>query len=144
MAFINKFNAVQVRIENNKPLQDFCKENFGKALKVITAFKHRKEIPLSDLPIILITRPYIRREIAGNVSKKEQNISIYAGFKMEDQARAIGLSIELEEMIEAAISVRSTHADDVPMVIMPADSATDEGKFHPVYFFGMDIVIKER
>lgn len=144
MAFLEKFIAIGVRLENNQALQQFCKDNFGNNLKVMTAFKERKEIPLTDLPVALITRPYIKREFDGSRPKKEQNVSIYAGFRKEDSAKAVGLSIEFEELIEEAISIRTTHADDRAMAIMPADSATDEGKFHPVYFFGMDVVVKDR
>jgi len=144
VGFLDKFNAVKVRIKNNQSLQQFCKDNFGRELTVTTTFKDRKEIQLDELPVVLLTRPYIRREQAGNITKKEQSISIYAGFRMEQQEKAIGLSIEFEELVEAAISVRTANAGDIPMAIMPADSATDEGKFHPVYFFGMDVVVKDR
>jgi len=144
VGFLDRFNAIAVRIENNRSLQQFCMDNFGQALKVEKVFRWRKEIPITDLPIALVTRPYVRRSFEGMVPKKEQGISVYAGFRMEDQDKAVALSIEFEELLEDAICRKTSHPDDRPMGIMPADSTNDEGKFHPVYFLVMEVLVRDR
>ena len=144
MGFLDKFKAIAVRIQNNQALDQFCQTNFGKSLSVLKIFKHRTEIDIKDLPIVLITRPRVSRQFHGNVPKKEHSIFLYCGFFSEDKEKAAEYSIELEELIEDAVKTRTTDANDKPIPLMPANSALDEGKFHPVYFFVMEVLVKGR
>ncbi len=143
-SFKEKYNALKVRLENNQDLDAFCQSTFGQSIKVLKTFKERTEISLNELPIALITRPQVRREFANQLSKKEHSIFIYAGFHEEDKLRAADISIEFEELIEAAIQERTAHQDDRPMAIMPSNSTNDEGRFHTVYFFMMEAIVKDR
>lgn len=144
MAFLEKFRAIKVRLENNQALQQFCQEKFGKQLKVLTVFKQRTEIQMHDLPIVMITRPRVRREPQGNLSKKEHSVFLYAGFMSNDREQAPELSIEFEEKLEEAVRRKTSHPDDRSFYIAPADSSNDEGRFHPVYFLVIEFLIKDR
>lgn len=144
MSFIAKINALKVRLENNQALQNFCMNKFNKRLTVLKVFRDRTEISLSDLPIVMITRPQVNRTFAGYMPKIEQIIYLYAGFHQIDREKAIDNSIEFEELLEEAINQKTQVSGDIPMAIMPGDSANDEGMFHPVYFLVMHLTVKER
>ncbi len=144
MGFKDKFKAIAIRITNNQALDDFCQSNFNKSIKVISVFKKRTEIQTEDFPTVLVTRPQVNREFAGTTSKKTHSIFLYAGFTSGDREKAPELAIECEELLEAAIMTKTTDVNDTPMAIMPADSLNDEGKYHPIYFFVMEVSVKDR
>lgn len=144
MAFVEKFKAMAVRIENNQPLQHFCQVNFNRTLKVIKVFKNRTEINKDELPIAMLTRPGVNRTFAGGTSKKDQSVFIYFGFRHEDREKAVELSIEVEELLQIAVMTKSTNINDRPMAVMPVDTTTDQGKFHPVHFLVMECLVKDR
>ncbi len=138
MSFKEKLNALKTRLENDPALNQFCQSNFGKSLTVLKVFKQRTELSIGDLPIILMTRPQVKRK------PKRHSVFLYAGFLSEDELQAIDLSIEFEELVEGAIRIKTSHTDDRTMEVDPGDSTNDEGRFHPVYFFVMEVLIDEK
>ncbi len=144
MSISEKINALKIRIENNKPLQDYCALHFRKQLKVVNVFKTKKQITLDELPIVMITRPRVSREPFGNASKKEHSVYLYLGFQQTDIEKALDNSIEIEDLLEAAISSKTSIQGDAGMYVSPADSSNDEGMFHPTYFMLMEVIIKDR
>ena len=149
MSFINKMNALKIRLQNNQALTDFCQTNFRRNLSVRRFFKNRAEINASDLPLIFITRPIIKREFAGNISKKEHSIALYCLLHWPEEddeglSKAQDLSIEFEELIEDAVHLYTGLTGDISMALTDGDSENDEGMFHPVYAFVMHLIIKDR
>src|SRR4030067_883671 len=92
----------------------------------------------SDLPLVFITRPTIKREFAGNISKKEHSVALYGLLhwpKEDDEglSKAQDLSIEFEELIEDAVHVYTGLQGDISMALTDGDSENDEGMFHTIY-----------
>lgn len=144
MSFVEKFNAISIRVENNQPLRRFCQVKLGKTLTVMKVFKDKTEIDIDELPVVMLTRAGINRTFKGNISSKDHSVFLYAGFYAEDRLKAPEISIEFEELLENAVMTKTTHVNDKPMAIMPADSTNDEGKFHPVFFFVMEVMVRDR
>ena len=144
MSFITKINALKFRLEENQALQDYFAEKFKKTAGVRKEFRNRAEINLSDLPLILITRPSLRREQAGNVIRKEHSVSLYVGFQHQDRADALEIILELEERIEIAVTTYTSQTGDTPMPVSVEESVNDEGMYHPSYFFMMGLKVKDR
>lgn len=144
MSFVNNINALKVRLENHAGLNTFCQNTFGKGLNVQKVFKHRTEVQLDDFPIVMITRPRKDITFAGEVSRKEQSVYLYAGFHQDDKEKALENSIEFEEYLEQAVLNKTQIQGDIPMAVSINDSANDEGMFHPVYFLVMHLKVKTR
>ena len=144
MSFITSTNAIKVRLENNQALKEFCAANFSKQLKVLKAFKKKKEIGLDEFPLMLITRPQKKYISSGGASKTEHSVLLYGGFREEDAEKAFDLSIQFEELTGLAVITKTQVTGDIGMAISVEDMANDEGVFHPVYFFVMHVKVKDR
>lgn len=146
MSFIASINALKVRIENNQPLQDFFQTNFNKSLTVKKVYKNRIEVNLDQLPFQMITRPLVERTFAGNDSKKVHSVLLYTLFLLPDDdiEKALEHFIDIDELLEEAISVKTSLQGDKAIAVIPGNSENDEGKFHPVYASVMHVMIKDR
>jgi hypothetical protein len=143
-SFIDKINALKVRLERNADLQNYAAQNFGKQFTVKKSFRDITEISLEELPIIMILRPSVSRNTAGNAVTKEHEVDLVLGFRQEDSDLALDQFIEVDELLEAAAITKTTEAGDVGMYITPLDSANDTGIHAPAYFQGMTLRIKNR
>ncbi len=115
----------------------------GKQLKVVRRYKSRTEIHVSDLPIVMITRPRATTESGNNVSGfQEHATAFYCGFNCENKEQAQDLVIRFEEALEKCIMKDPTLGGRV-MYSEPGDSANDEGKYHPVYFLVKEFKISK-
>lgn len=144
MSFIDNINALKVRLENNAALNAYAVNNYGKVFKVMKVYKNRVEIQLSDLPIIMITRPSVRRTPGNLSSRKDHSVSLYAGFRQEDRETSLEQFIELDELLEAAVIAKTALFGDVPMSVEVNDSLNDEGMYHPSYFLAMNLTVKTK
>lgn len=144
MSFVKKLNALKIRLEKSKKLQDYFYENFNKPLSIKRVFKNRVEIGLSDLPILLITRPRRDTLFAGNISNKEHSVLLRIGFNQNDFEKAQDNLIEIEEIIEEIIPMKTTDPDDVAMAMSVGETLNDEGVYHPVYFMMMHLIVKDK
>jgi len=113
----------------------------GKTIKAVRRYKPRAEVHVSDLPIIMITRPRATTEPGSNISGfQDHTVALYFGFNCENREQAQDLLIRAEEAIETCVMQDPTLGGRV-MYTSPGNSANDEGKWHPVYFFVKEIVI---
>ena len=149
MSIIANINALKARLQNAPELNAFFVNNFGKALKVVKAYKNRTEIAFDDLPILMITRPQIDRSYGGSKGvNKEHHIFLYVGFhydKVDDLELALDYFVELDDLLEDAVSTRLLSvAEDKAFVVSIEESANDEGMLHPIYFMKMHLKIKDR
>jgi len=115
----------------------------AKTINVVRRYKSRTEIHVSELPVIMLTRPRVAVEQGSSAEGfQEHTVALYCGFTCEDREQAQDLVIRFEEALEKAIMVdpslgmRVAHTE-------PGDSANDEGKYHPVYFFVKEIKISK-
>lgn len=148
-SFAVKLRALKVRLQNNQPLNAFCAENFEKPLKVLRLFKAPDEVEISDLPMIFITHPSVRRLPGGNDPASEHTASAYGIFFWPDESEAqleeaADLMVTFEELIEAAVRTRTNLPEDAAIVVGPGSSDNDEGMYHPVYGTKLDFIIKTR
>ena len=140
-SFKDELKAIKARLENNSALSQFCVDNLGKGLTVTTAFYRRQEIDITKLPIAMITRPDVSREIKGNRISEEHKVRIYAGFQLKTQDISGELLIQFEELILKALMTKTDHQDDIGLAIKPSNSANDEGMYHPSYFFVLEAMV---
>jgi hypothetical protein len=118
--------------------------SYGKPLNIRLEFKQRTEINIDQLPLIMITRPQKTTTPESGISGTEEHrVTLYCGFVCEDRQQAQSLFITLDEAIESAIMKNPTLGNRVGYCY-PGESANDEGKWHPVYFFVKEIkIVKE-
>ena len=142
-SFIDVIDNLATTLEDNAALKSFCAEKWSKSLIVLTVFKERTEIQLSDLPIVLITRPETTKDFSTGTRDGTHTVRLYCGFRQEDRLKAMKELIEFEEKLDDALLVDHTRGG-IAIDTDPKASANDEGKFHPVYFMVMDVTIQHR
>jgi hypothetical protein len=146
MSIIDTLKDITTTLEADTGLLAFCNTEFGKVHTVKRVYKQRVEIDLSELPLIMITRPSVK---AGPWRPSERDYThtsrLYCGFQCEDRELAQELLIEFEEALDAAILVYKDPNKLLAGItdIDPQDAVNDEGYFHPVYFFVKDVEISE-
>ena len=144
MSFVPVLNNLKTSLEEDTSLQAFCQSAWGKSLTVKKVFKQRVEVLLTELPVILITRP-TRKTEDGLVRRKdnEHTVRLYAGFHQPNRETALDNLIYFEEYIDAAVLAdpeRGGTARSTEFI----SAQNDEGLFHPVYFTVIELSIQKR
>lgn len=125
-------------------LQNFCSQKWGKLPTVTISYKKRAEITLDEFPLVLITRPQVdNQDGATGFYQTNHTILLYVGFCEHDREKAAAAVIEFEETIESLIRTDPT----LNVSVMDTDivnSANDQGNFHPVYFFVVELKARHR
>jgi hypothetical protein len=138
MSFTAVIDNLVATLQNDTALTAYCNSEWGKGLTVKPVYKHRTEINLTDLPIVLITRPTLKKIfLVGGPRNEVHTMRLYCGFHQPDRAKALAEFIEYEEKIDGALIAdrnRGGHAIETD----PLTSINDEGEFHPVYFMVME------
>lgn len=142
-SFTNIITNIVTTLQNDAALAAFCSTKWGKTLTIKKIFKKRVEINISELPIILVTRPSLDKEFLVGVKDADNVVRLYCGFHQTDREKALDETIEFEEKIDDALMVDHTRGG-LAINTNPKVSANDEGEFHPVYFIAMDVAIKHR
>ncbi len=141
MSFAAVLLQVKAALDNNVALAAFASTKWGAALTVKIVWRNREEVASSDLPLIMITRPTVRR--SRNTYRRidaASSVRLYAGFyQMDEELRQLEL-IEFEEAILDALQADSTLAGMVNSM-SPADGANDEGALGEVCFTVQEIEI---
>ena len=113
----------------------------GSAVTCVRRFKQRAEIVGADLPLIMITRPTATAKAETYIGGfKDHAVYLYCGFVSEDRDEAQNLLIQWEEAIDACIMKDPTLGSRV-VFVDPGQCLSDEGKYHPVYFFVKELKI---
>ena len=142
-SFTTVIANIVTTLQTDANLASFCSSKWGKALTVKKVFRKRAEINLSELPIILITRPYLDKEFLVGVKNADNIVRLYCGFHQTDREKALDETIEFEEKIDDALMVDHTR-NGTAIDTNPQPSVNDEGENHPAYFMVMDVKIKHR
>ena len=149
MAILPALKQIGTTLLADADLTAFCQQNFGKSLTVKRSYRDREEIGMDECPIVIITRPQVERENGLNRrSRGVHTARLYFGLYQHDVAgdpREVGndLSVEFEELIEAAL-VADTTLNSTVSAIVPGSSVNDEGALHPTYFGVMDVNLYKR
>jgi len=141
--FKSVLENIQTTLREDSALIAFCTSKWNKSLKVESVYAERTEIQLSDLPIVLITRPSVEKVFKTRVRDSVHTVRLYCGFQQKDKLEAMSDLIELEELIDDALLKDHTRGGNA-MDTNPGESINDEGKYHPVYFLAMNITVNHR
>lgn len=142
-SFTAVIDNLATTLTNSAALQAFCQAKWGKSVTVGKAFRQRTEIGLSDLPIILITRPAVTKLFRIGARDGIHTVRLYAGIHQPDKLKALAEFIELEEKIDDALLAPDSNILGA-ISLSPIASQNDEGEFHPVYFTVMEVEISHR
>ena len=141
--FTNIIDNLKTTLTNDVALNAYATAKWGKVVTARTEYRHRPEIQNSELPIILITRPAVKKEFLINVRETLSTVRLYCGFYETDKDKAQEEIVQFEELIDDAILVDWTRGGYAIMT-NPVASENDEGIYHPSYFIVMDIEIRFR
>lgn len=144
MPFVPTLDNLVETLQDDAELQAYCLAKWGKAATVKRAYKRRIEIKISELPLIIVTRPRrVAREGLARRKDYTHTIRLYAGFHQTDREKANDELIEFEELIDDVLlkdRSRGGTASDTELTA----SENDEGENHPTYFSVLDYEILKR
>ncbi len=141
MSFAPIIAKIKSVLETDPYLKAFCKETWTKELNVRLAFKKRQEIPMKDLPVVLVTSPNVgKREEKASGREAWRRVRLYAGFYQKDMGRGVLEQILFEELIDAALA-KDTSLGETALDMRFLDSANDEGIYQPAWFTVIDIEV---
>lgn len=134
-SFIETMADLKTTLEDDSALAAFTQAKWNKALTVTVAFRKRIEIKQAELPLAIITRPRVKKNVGNNsVKDSEQSVYVYFLFHQTDREKAAFELIEAEELVDDALAVDWTR-DETAIDTTPVESVNDEGTNHPVYCF---------
>ncbi len=144
MGFTPTLKKIESVLKADATLQDYASQRWGKRITVKVTWRNRTEISASDLPLIMITRPTVRRSrnSYGKITSNPR-ARFYAGFYQPEEALRQFELIELEELILAALEASSELAALVDNMT-PADGANDEGALGECCFTVQEIEFEMR
>jgi hypothetical protein len=141
--FISVIDNIKSTLENDTALDTLCQENFGRAITVLKSFKNRQELDAAQFPVIMITRPQVKKTYLTGAKDGEHTVLLYCGFFCEDSTQALDMLVQLEEAVDDAMLV-DTSRGGTAIDSLPGDSANDSGHYHPYYFIVMTVDIHHR
>lgn len=141
MSFVSVLNKLETTLKTDADLNAFCQGAWKKPVSVELVFKHRTEISLSDLPLVLITRPaLVKRQHMPYAEKAVHQVRMYAGFLQKTAQLAQSQQVGFEEAISNAVTKDGT-LGGLALWAGVNDAVNDEGVYHPSYFTVIDIEI---
>lgn len=141
-SFQEALQVLKANLEVNERLQAFSREKWNRELSARIVFRHRQEISVKVLPLIMITRPMILdREKLTNLRRAEHVVRLYAGFYQKDPEKAVLEQVEFEELIDDALMTDPSLGGKV-IDTRVDNSINDEGGQHPSYFTLIDLKVK--
>lgn len=139
-SFVTVLDKIVDALKTDVNLTAFCK-TLGKEQTVRKGLKKREEILLTELPIIMLTVPQQTSEqAASGVLGKTYTLRLYCGFDESDRVKAVENLIKFEEFVEQAL-LNSATLNSAVALLVPGNSANDEGFFHPAYFLAKDFTV---
>lgn len=142
-SFNDAIAQLVIMLETNPGLVDFAQQSWNKTMTVKPVFKNREEVSLSDLPIVMITRPRLDPSFEENTVYGGHAVSLYYGFQQNNKELSQAQIITFEERITDAL-LSDPYLKDTALDVVPGLSVNDEGKFHPVYFGVMAVSISHK
>ena len=147
-SFNTALDRLVVLMQTDAGLSTFCESKWGKIHTVRREFRTRVQVNASELPLIMITRPSVKKEfrISGG-RDNTHTVGLYILFQQDDRVKAQSEVVEVEEWIDdcLAANYRIKDAAGVPLVknVRPGDSSNNEGIWHPIYAIVMDVAIEQ-
>lgn len=141
---VDSINNLETTLELNADIAAFCESKWKKSLTIKKVLRKRTEITLDEFPIILITRPSVGKKspcLGTKLRRTEQVVRLYCGFIQDDQEKSLDEIIGFEEIIDDVLLLDPRRGGTANSTKL-GESQNDEGMFHPVYFFVMDVVIE--
>lgn len=143
MSFTAALEAVKAALDNDAALQAYVDANFTRSLTVKLAYKNRMELSPADLPVVILTRPSVKKRFQTGVRDATHAVVMYVVFQQDDRELGPLQMIRMEELLDDAI-IKDVSLGGVVISAIPDDSANDEGKNHPVYCMILSMEIQHR
>ena len=148
-SFNDAITVLMTKLQEDGTLQAFCQDKWKRKITVTKEFRQRVEIPLADLPVIVITRPSVRKEYRLSGGRENTNtVRLYCGFRQNDRKKSLEELIAFEELLDDILTanyrLRDTGNNPTVQNVHPTDSANDEGMNHPNYFMALEVEIEHR
>lgn len=143
MSFSGALQKLKDILDADTDLQAYVAANFPRPLTVRFAYKNRAELSAADLPVVILTRPNVKKRFQTGVRDGDHTVLMYTVFQQDDRDLGPLQLIELEEKIDDAITADVTLGSTV-ISALPEASANDEGKNHPVYCMILSLDIQHR
>lgn len=130
-------------LSNDSALESFCRSKWKKPLTVEKSFKARTEVHISKLPIIIITRPTVKKSFLTGARDGAHISRFLCGFPQAHPAKILDEFIQFEEIIDDTLL--SVHPETLGFKeINPLSSVNDEGIYKPSCFMVMEVELQHR
>lgn len=137
MSFIATIQDLCDTLAADLSLQAYSQTKWGRTVTVRRIFKKRTEIPLDELPVILV--------VWGGVDEGGQedvhHIGLFSGFYQDDHEKAQTENIEFNEYIRAAVTA-DRERNKLALYTRPKAVVTDVGMNHPTYWSSREVDIE--
>lgn len=143
MSFTAVTDNLKNALEGNAALEAFCVAAFGKGVTALKFFKNRQELDAEQFPLIMITRPSVKKRYLTGAKDGTHTILLLCGFYCDDRTLAQDYIVQFEELIDDAILADAT-LGGTAIDALPDESENDGGFYHPYYFIGMTVEVRHR
>ena len=141
-SFKDVMTGLKTTLESNAALQAYAQAKWSKNIQIMIVFKPDTEVGLDELPLIMMTRPEVKKSsLIGGSREGEHIVRLYFLFREEDRLQAQEILIEMDEKIDDALTAPYPWDIGGALDIKPGDSLNNEGNFHPAYALVMDVSI---
>ena len=142
MSFNAVLDALKTLFETDSGLLAFVAAKGWDPLTVKTTIKHRESVALDELPIVMLSRPRVKRDREYGSLNGSHTVRIYAGFYQPAAALRVPELIEFEELLVAAIE-KNPDLGELVEGINPGESMNDEGVIETCFLVQEIEVIKQ-
>lgn len=139
MSFSTDLGALRDHLETDATLKAFCLARWGKELTARIRFRQRTEIKMTELPLVLITRPGVDTDPSYGNREPRHTVRLYAGFHQKDPEKGALDLVDFEDAILDAIERFEPTSDDIDGITL-SQSRNDEGALAPSYFTVLDLI----
>lgn len=133
-------DALRQGLEGHAQAQAFCRARWNKPLMVRQVYRQRREIKMTDLPLVLMTRPAVTPDATYGFREPEHTVRLYAGFYQPDAEQGALDLIAFEEMLTSVVVSLDLGEECLGVTI--DQSRNDEGALAPSFFTIIDLSVK--
>lgn len=126
MSFIPALAAIKKLYETDSALQKFLSAHGLGSLKVKTTVRNKENISSNDLPIVMLSRPRLKRDREYGGTSNTHTVRIYAGFYQTKPDKRVMELLEFEELLSNVFAADPTLGELVEGINL-GESANNEG-----------------
>ena len=142
-SFTATITALAASLSEDTALQAYCLAEFGRNMTVQAVFRNKAEIGMDEMPVALITRPRVKKNIYIQAKDQVNSVFVYLVFFKEDANAAALNMIRLEELVDDALTKDGTQGGACTETT-PVEAVNDEGRNHPLYAILAEYSVDQR